>query len=45
MKKFLNVALHLILLGISDEDDDDKISCRGNCRWIIARDVGAEFCR
>jgi hypothetical protein len=30
---------------IGDEDDDGKISRRGNCRWVIACGFGTELCR
>jgi hypothetical protein len=31
-------------IGIGDEDDDGKISRRGNFRWIIACGFGTELC-
>ena len=31
-------------IGIGDEDDDGKISDRGNCRWVIACGFGTEHC-
>jgi hypothetical protein len=33
------------LVGIGDEDEDDKISHRGDCRWAIACGFGTELCR
>jgi hypothetical protein len=32
-------------IGVGDEDDDGKISRRGNCRWVIVCGFGTELCR
>jgi hypothetical protein len=31
-------------IGNGDEDDDGKISHRGNCGWVIASGFGTEHC-